>query len=155
MAVTRRKVAYVGALIGTDFKPYRVDYNEDLSQALLEAGAKFWTDHVLPKKPPAVDGSEGAARMVRALLPAPKGQILKANEATNALAQNYFEMAHLVNGYEQRLEEARELLMLACGEAAGIDGNGWRLRWGMREGHEVKAYKVATRRQFDMRRVSR
>jgi predicted phage-related endonuclease len=155
MAVTRRKVAYVGALIGTDFKPYRVDYLDDLGQMLLEAGAKFWTDHVLPKRPPAVDGSEGAARMVRALLPAPKGPILKANEATNALAQNYFEMMHHVKQYEQRLEEQRELLMLACGDAAGIDGAGWRLRWGMRAAHEVKAYMVAARRHFDMRRTSK
>lgn len=159
MYVSGHVVEHVGALVGTEVRPYRLELTPDLAhlvEALGEVADRFWTDHVVARKPPAVDGSEGSGRMLRGLFPRSSGATVRATPEVEQLAREYFEHKGELEKHEQALETVKQLLITACGEASELAGDGWRLKYTLREGYEVtpKPYLVPAGRRFDMRAVS-
>ncbi len=154
MHVVGVPVAYVGALIGTEIRTYRIERDADLEGALVETADRFWRDHVVTKKPPVPDGSDGSAAMVRALVGRPREDIVVASADTEGLAATYFEREAEKKLAEQRLEETKELLMLACAGHEGIKGKGWRLVFKERRESRVEAYVKKAYRHFDIRKVT-
>jgi predicted phage-related endonuclease len=156
MHVCALDLAYVGALIGTEVRTYVVPLDLETVGALVETADQFWTDHVKTGKPPAIDGSEGAGRMLRGLFPRQRGPTVKASADAETAARRYFGAKQDVDEAGARVEEARQLLMVACGEAEGLKGDGWRLLWKHVEAREVtpKPYTLAASRRFDMRKVA-
>lgn len=155
MHCTGLEEGFVGALIGTEVRTYRVALDHDLVGALVEAADRFWTDHVLTKTPPAIDGSAGSAEMLRALFPRPRGPIVRASAEIEERARAYFALKAEADAAAERLEEAKQGLISACGEAEGIQGKGWRLKYGWRDAVEVKAFTRAAGRAFDMRETNK
>ena len=153
MHVTGLPVAWVGALIGTEVRTYRVERDGDLEAALVETADRFWRDHVQSKRPPTPDGSDGAAKMVRELVGRPRDGMVAASADAEGLAAAYFALDREKRLAEQRLEETRELLMLACGAHEGLKGDGWRLLFKMRDEARVEAYTKKAYRHFDMRKA--
>jgi predicted phage-related endonuclease len=149
--VTGMPVEHIGALCGTEVRTYAIQPDTDLEGSLVEAADKFWTDHVEPRKPPAVDGSEGSGRMVRRLFPRDTGPIIQANAEAEGLARQYFELSRDIKGRTGQLENVKQLLALACGPASGLTGDGWRLRLAWREPSEVKGFTRDGYRHFDLR----
>lgn len=153
MHVLGLEQGYVGALIGTEVRTYPVRLDRDLVGALVEVADRFWTDHVLTKRPPAIDGSGGATEMLRALFPRQKGPMLRAAASVEDAARQYFTLKREAETAEGRFEAAKQALILACGEAEGIIGDGWRLKYAWRDAVEVspKPYVRPGGRHFDMR----
>src|SRR5690606_993674 len=52
MLCTEIKVAYVAALIRSEFHLYRIERDEELCQSIAECNKRFWKDHVEPRIPP-------------------------------------------------------------------------------------------------------
>jgi predicted phage-related endonuclease len=153
--VTAIPVVLVGALIGTEVRTYRIERDEDLVGVLVEEADKFLRDHVTPRKPPAVDGTEGSGRMLRALFPRPTGPMVRASAEAEERAKAYFHWKHQVEVAEANLEGVKQALIAACGESEGIVGSTWRMKLGMRKGYTVdrQSYTVPEARTFDMREV--
>lgn len=156
--VSGHVVEHVGALLGTEVRAYRIELTPDVAsliEALREVADRFWRDHVVTNRPPAIDGSEGARRMLKALFPKVTVACVQADAQADQLVRDYFERKTAVAQAEQRLEETRQLLITACGSAEGIVGEGWRLLYKHREGYEVtpKPYTVPAGRHFDLRKV--
>ena len=157
--VTERPVNHVGALLGTELRTYVIDaerdHLENLVGPLIEIADQFWADHVLPKRAPPLDGSEGASRMLRAMFPRNRGPMFRASEQVEEIAKRYFAVRAALKPLEVELEQHEQLLKLATGEAEGIKGDGWRLYYRWREPVDVPAYTRKGFRQFDMRSVNR
>jgi hypothetical protein len=156
--VTGLPVDYVGALVGAEVRTYavRLEDVEDLVGELEDVAERFMRDHVVTKKPPPVDGTAGAERMLRALHPEPTGPRRRAGPQTEAAARAYFSARAAELDARKAIARAKQELMSFCGGAAGIVGDGWRLKANMRAGYEVgpkSAYVVAPRRRFDCRAV--
>lgn len=153
MHVLDLPIAYVGALLGTEVRTYRVRRDDELIGSLVEVADRFWTDHVLAKRPPPIDGSPGAEQMLRALFPRHKGPMLRAGDEVETRARAYFDFKREVESAQERFDGAKQALIAACGEAEGITGDGWRLRYTFREAVEVspKPYTRPAGRHFDMR----
>lgn len=151
--VTSMPLVHVGALIGTEVRPFVVRPDPDLEEALIEAADRFWTDHVLPRKPPPVDGSEGAKRMLRAVWPRERRHMLRAGPEIEQLARQYFEANRTKQSAEAAAELARQQLAEIVGEHEGIAGDGWRLLLRWQEPCEVAASSRAGYRRFDLRPV--
>jgi predicted phage-related endonuclease len=152
--VAMQPVSFVGALIGTEVRAYRVELTSDVAElveVLRDVADRFWSDHVLTKRPPSIDGSEGSARMLKSMFPRAKGPMVRASEDAESAAAMYFAATVEVAAAKQRKETAQQLLIAACGEAEGIAGNGWRLRYAMRKPYHVDAHDVAEGRRFDLR----
>lgn len=58
-------VCDVPALIAGDFRLYRVAYDEETYDLLVEAVDRFWVDHVLPKRPPEPTALPNDAEAIR------------------------------------------------------------------------------------------
>jgi predicted phage-related endonuclease len=157
MHVCALELAYVGALIGTEVRTYVVPLDLDTVGALVETADQFWTDHVKTGKPPTIDGSEGAGRMLRGLFPRQRGPTVKASQDAETAARHYFGAKADVDEATARVEESRQLLMVACGEAEGLVGDGWRLLWKHVDAREVtpKPYTLPASRRFDLRKMGK
>jgi len=156
MHVTTLPLAFVGALVGTEVRTYRLERTPDVDTligALCEIADRFWVDHVLARKPPTLDGSEGATKMIRAAFPAPRDPMVRASPDAERAAALYFASKAAKATTEREHETAKQLLIAACGQAEGLVGDGWRLRMPARKAYSVspKPYTVPEGRRFDMR----
>lgn len=70
MAVTELPRWYLGVLVlGVGFYDLVVERNDDDIDALTEAEGRFWHDHVVPRVPPAPDGSDCTSKVLDMLYP--------------------------------------------------------------------------------------
>lgn len=129
MACTGASFVDVAALMGTEFRTYRIRSNAEVQAKLIAKGRAFWEQYVIPRKPPPVDGSEGASKMLKALYPRGGRESITADESLEQLVA--------------KLEEAREELDRATTEkrrweneikavlkdASGAHGTGWKIRY--------------------------
>lgn len=147
-------VSYVGALIGAKPLFWIVENDDALAGALLDSGQAFHERHVLPRRPPPPDGSEGARRMLKAVWPrARKATALKASRQAELLASEYLEAHRAVKLAEDIKERAAQELIVIAEDFERVDGDGWRLLRGERKGYSVAAHEVAPGRMFDLRKV--
>jgi predicted phage-related endonuclease len=148
---------HVGALIWPGVRTYTVERDLELEGLLVEEADRFWQDHVLAKKPPPVDGTEGSRRMLARLFPKSNGARFKASPQVEELARDYFDTKKDLTHAEQLHEQAKQLLILAAGETDGIDGDGWRLHHKLRNAYDAtpSPYHVEAKRHFDMRATSK
>jgi putative phage-type endonuclease len=154
MIVKRVPVCYVGALLGAKPKFYVVEHDEDLASMLLEEGERFYREHILARVPPPVDGSEGAKRMLAAVWPRNRGNMVKASRQAEDLAFEYFHQARTAKEAEAAKELAGQQLREMIAAADGIAGDGWRALCKWREPVEVKAHTKQGYRALDIRKVS-
>lgn len=148
-------VCYAGALIGATPRFWIVESDPDMASALIEAGQGFYEAHVVPRRPPPVDGTDGARRMLAAVWPRAKAATIKASPDVEAHARAYFE-AHEA---EKRAAAAKSLasqeLIAYAGEHERVEGDGWRLLLGNREATRVEAHERKPYRAFDCRPVKK
>lgn len=153
--VARVPRCFIGALIGTEVRAYTVDVTTsdmlDLTGTLCGLADGFWLDHVLPKKPPEIDGSEGSGRMLRQLFPRSRGTEVLAGPEAEDLAREYFAARKSAKAWDAEVERVKQLLTAVCAENEVLTGDGWRLRRPARAGYHVPAHDVAEGRGFDMR----
>lgn len=155
--VSRHVVEHVGALCGTELRVYRLELSPDVAhliEALCEVADRFWTDHVVARKPPPLDGTEGATRMLQSLYPVPRGPAVRASAELEAQIGRYFALQAESKAAEQVLKTAKQELISVCGDSEAILGEGWRLLYAMQKGYVVKnEYEVPAMRKFDLRKV--
>lgn len=156
--VSRRAVEHILALCGTDEPVYRLELGPDMAhliEALIEVADRFWVDHVVARKPPPLDGSEGATRMLRALYREPRGPAVRASAELEAQIARYFALKDEAEGVGEKVATAKQELISACGDHERIVGEGWQLRYAPQKGYVVKAreYEVPAMRKFDLRRT--
>ncbi len=130
MLVTGERFAMVAALIGgSEVRTYHVPYDADLAAALEERAKRFWTRHILARVPPSVDGSEGAASMVKALFPRHERAIRQATEAECALVEELRKAKATLAEHERRVELAKQRLKTSIGDAEAVLGADFKIRF--------------------------
>lgn len=68
LAVTGLERAYIAVLIGgRDYRPFELARDNDDIAALIAVEHAFWHDHVVPRVPPPIDGTESTSDAIRAL----------------------------------------------------------------------------------------
>lgn len=157
LTVVGVKKAYVAAMLATEDEPrlYEIEHDPDLEVAVLEACDDFRRNHLEPRIPPPFDGTEAAARLVKALFPRPTRDMLASTPETETLAAAYFAAKEREKCARDEAEQAAALLCAHIGEHEGISGAGWRALWTHRDEVEVKAFTRKAHRAFDLRRVGK
>lgn len=112
-----------------DWRILPCPYDPDLAAALVDIGRDFWTNHVLPDKPPPIDSSSSyrsylAKRWPRDLLPMKRAP----EEAAQWVAQRR-QAQHDIVVADERKSEAENQLRSLIGEHEGLLGEGWRVTW--------------------------
>jgi putative phage-type endonuclease len=147
----RTPVCYAGALIGATPRFWLVESDEDLAAALLEAGQEFHERHVVPRIPPAPDGTEGARKMLAAIWPKAKGATIKASPEAEEAARAYFEASKSLKVVEAAKEQAAQDLIAYAQDFERVEGDGWRLLLAERPAVHIEAYDKKAYRHFDLR----
>lgn len=154
MHVSGSDIEHVGALTGTEVRTYTIDRAkdgiDDLVGSLAEEADRFWTDHVLTKTPPPIDGSAGAKRMLAARWPRQRTGMVKAGPDAEQAARAYFEAKAACEAAETSKELAAQRLKEMTRDFEGLDGDGWRLLLKWREPTSYTVDKEGYR-HFDCR----
>ncbi|GIO03421.1 hypothetical protein J5TS2_40890 [Brevibacillus halotolerans] len=70
MAVTDYEAWWIAVLIGGNKFVYkRIERDDDIINHLIQAESSFWNNHVIPKVPPLLDGSEASTNFLKQLYP--------------------------------------------------------------------------------------
>ena len=130
LAVRRRQVCRVFALIGDDLRPYVVERDDETIAALRERAADFWERFVLPKVRPPLDFADSKTLdTLRRLYPGTDGSAIEAtamHEHWRAVLETAQDM---VKKYEGVVDGAKAHLMAEMGNAALLkftDGKAYR-----------------------------
>jgi predicted phage-related endonuclease len=158
MFVTGLPYCIVAAMIGTEVRTYRIDFDKEAAEyasALVELGDRFRKDHVLTRRPPPIDGSESSRNMLAELFPKAGTAQVRADEEAEAAARSYFEGKRQEKAAKELQDNAKTALMAKIQGNYGVVGDGWRCNWVDVKGYHVDAhaYDVEARRKFDLRKV--
>lgn len=135
LLVAQIPLAYVAVLIGgSDYREYEVKADREVEGSMQAAAEKFWTDHVLTGREPAIDGEASTAEYL--------SRKFKVNDDQVRVAT--IEEAGLLDGYRQLLEHMEALesqkglyenqIKNAIGPQKGIVGPSGKVTWAWQPG---------------------
>ncbi len=112
------------------FTIYRINRDNELIQGLIDAGERFWTDHVLTGIPPALDGSKSATEYLKKKYPSDLGPLLEPTDPEIiALCEQYREIRKIAKNWEVQESELANRLRNFIGDAAGMQGSWGKITW--------------------------
>ncbi|HQG06786.1 MAG TPA: YqaJ viral recombinase family protein [Anaerohalosphaeraceae bacterium] len=135
MAACGTETGYVVAFLGgRGFRLYRIKNDNDVKQMILQRAVQFWTENVMADKPP-VDS-------------APTIEFLKNRkrykepqiELPEELAADYLAAKEAVKVAEERLNSAKEKILMALGDYESGQAGAWRVLYPeySRKGIDIK-----------------
>lgn len=130
MAITGFDVWDVAVLLGgNDFRVYTVRRDPDLEAMILDRCIRFWNDHVIPRVPPPVDGSEATNKLLRGLWT--KTTPLRVTATPEAIehAEAYAKAKANIEAWEAEKRKHESALMAAIGDLEGLDATTFRVTW--------------------------
>jgi len=137
MMVTGALVCDVPVRIGSDFRIYTVDRDEEMCAILMESGARFWLEHVIPQIPPAPQTLEDCQRRWAM---ATKGKQVELDaEVVQAVLELQRQCA-VATAAEKRIKELRTIVAMAM-----EDGE-----CGTWEGEPIVTYPVRARAGYEV-----
>ncbi|MCL6599542.1 MAG: YqaJ viral recombinase family protein [Alicyclobacillus macrosporangiidus] len=145
MAVTGLPKWWIAVLIGGNkFVHKCVERDDTIIQCLIDLERDFWNNHVVPKIPPAFDGSEASTELLSALYPTSKpGTAIELPPDAEKWLRQYEEAAADEKAASERKEEAANQLkaLLADNEVGWIGDRKvtWKSVSSMR--FDTKAFK--------------
>jgi len=137
MDITGEPWCDVSALLpGADFRTYRIDSDPETQANIRAAAERFWIENVRAGVPPA----ELPAKVE---YPRHAGDLMiVADDAAEALVTR-LALARVEGSMsEAKQEELKEQLRKMIGNAAGMQGQGWRIRWKANRDSEKTDWKL-------------
>ncbi len=140
--------AYVGALLGTEFRSYIVEREPNLEAALCQLADGFWRSHVLTRLPPAPDGSESARKMLASVFRKVNVGLVSAPAEAEEWAERYRAAKAAREAAETDEETAKQNLQRLIGENEGIESPHFKATWKWQKGGRVEAFDRKPTRTF-------
>ena len=130
LAVTGRDYIDFALLIaGSKYREYRVERDEELIEALVEAESRFWHDHVLAQVPPPVDGTDASRELLNARFPKAELASIEPPPGFESLALEWLSLKAAHKAEEARLNELGNLMREALGPAEAASGPHYSVTW--------------------------
>ncbi len=138
MGVTGWTYMYIVALVGKKLTWLHIPRNQDVIDTILERGKDFWFNHVIPRIPPAPDGSESAGQALKVLYPAEDGDKVELHQFIKEYDE-YKTLNKEIKSKTQRLDQIKQIIQAAMGtaEVALIGERKATWKTQNREGHWV------------------
>lgn len=141
------KYGYLAVLIGGNtFRYFRVDRDEEVITMIVDLEKEFWENHVLPKNPPEIDGSEASTKLLDVIYPADevkKEEIKELPTEAAILIKEYESAAKL----EEDFKAAKTAAANKLKDMMGDHGK------GIIYDREIKWTPVKGRKGFDSKRL--
>ncbi|MHB9144674.1 MAG: YqaJ viral recombinase family nuclease [Symbiobacteriia bacterium] len=135
MAVTGAKRWYLAVLVlNQGFHVFTIERDEEEIAALIEAEKHFWEVNVLQRVPPAPDGSESTAEVIKGMYPAARrGLEAVALFGSEAKISAFQELDAEVKRLEKQRDAIKQELQLALGDAEIGAAHGYAVEWRNQE----------------------
>lgn len=151
MLVTGSAAWEVAVLIGgNDFRVYRlkrdVEFEAHLKQRLLD----WWKKHMVEGVAPSMSGSRGVRDYLARRFPRETGPIIKATTEADIAAGRLGRARLALDEFEKDKAVQENILKSIIGEAAGIEGDGWRVSWKATKGRRVRNFDVFIGKMVDL-----
>lgn len=109
-----------------EIRIYRIDYTpaaQAMAVRLAARVTRWWDKHIIGGAPPEADGSDATRETLRAMYGREdNGEMIDPTYATHALVAEYRRASSACDATDAAKESARNRLVAAIGEAAGIKG---------------------------------
>lgn len=148
MLVTGVSLVYVPALIGTELRIYEVHRDADLEGALVELGSRFWTQHVVARKPPTHDGSDGARRMLASVWPRESAGLVSAPSEAEDIARAWLEADRAEKAACAAKERAAQAMKSLLAYREGFVSPNFKVTWRWQKASHVAAHTREPQRRF-------
>jgi len=132
----------VAVLIDDELKIYTVLANPDLQALILERVPAWWQRHVVEGIAPDVDGSEAAARHLRATLRQIRPEPRTGTDAEEALMRDLVDINARLRDLEGKKSLVTQQLMRATGEDAGIRTPAGKFVWMATKGRTTTRWEA-------------
>lgn len=132
----------IAAPIDGELAEYPIAADAELQGMLMDAAERFWRDHVEPRRPPPPDASDNYSAFLRRRFETSKGPVRRADAVSSEWAARFREARAERERWEEQEKLARQHLEAAIGDAEGIDGNGWSVRWPWVKGRTEVNWKA-------------
>lgn len=131
LAVTGYDACRVVAMIGgaLPLKVYTVERDEDYIRDLIEVESEFWFRNVIEGIQPEPDGNPAAEEFIRRRHPADTEPLRVATPEEYLLVQEWHAAKAALDAQERTTDELRQKITARIGDAAGIEGPGFRVTW--------------------------
>lgn len=120
---------HLAAPINGDLAVYTIRRDVELQGVLVEAGERFWRDHVEKKVPPPLDGSDSATAWLARRFPRSRGAMVTATAQDEVLAAEFLEARTATDAAELRQELMAQRLKERIGDADGIETTVGKFTW--------------------------
>lgn len=145
LLVTGESRCEVAVLIDDELKLYTVLANPDLQALILERVPAWWQRHIVEGIAPDVDGSEAAARHLRATLRQIRPEPRTGTDAEEALMRDLTDINARLRDLEGKKSLVTQQLMLATGEDAGILTPAGKFAWTATRGRTTTKWETVAR----------
>ena len=130
MAVTGARKWYLAVLVlHRDFHVFEVERDEDEIESLIEAERRFWEEHVVPQIPPAPDGSDSAAKAIKAMFPEAKQGETVALFGMEDTLRRIRELDSQIEDLEREREALKQKVQAEMGTAEFGRAQGYLVSW--------------------------
>lgn len=129
-AIPVPKVDVAALRSGQKLVQFVYESDEQFEAMLLEAGLKFWRDHILPKRPPRLDGGDGSKALLKKWFPSGGGTVRAANLAEVPLLEHFRELKQQFDSIEERLEVQKNIVRQLIGNDKGLSWQGGKVMNG-------------------------
>lgn len=137
--------ADIVALLYGEPRIYTIDRDLDLEGVLIEAGLRFWRDHVETGRPPPVDATPDYGEYIAKRFASHGEAVREADAEAEQWAAKLREAKAAIKGAEAVEQEARNHLQALIGDAAGIKGAGWSVSWKTVKGRSSTDWEALAR----------
>lgn len=118
LLITGAKQAYIAYLIGNrNFNVKEIQRNDEVIERLVNAAQNFWENNVIPRVPPAPDGSASSKEILKRMYPKEdQAKAINLPELTEdyKLYKEYSEQMKLIN---PQIEAIKQKIMFLMGAA--------------------------------------
>ena len=142
MAVTGADKWYLAVLIlGSDFKYYELQRDQEEIDALMAAEAELW-EHVKGKTEPPVDGEDPTTEAVKAVYTDSVAESVSLF-GREALLQEWAKLKEQIKDIEKRVDEIENTIKVDMGNAEEGACEGWKITWKPRSKNTFQAKDFA------------
>lgn len=114
---------------GQQMRIYTIQRDRDLEDLMIEAGGRFWVEHVLAGVQPTPDGSESFRRYLAGRYPRDSRPLRAASAEEVELAERLRDAEKQAQAIESQRTELQNRLKASIAEAGGIFADGWKVLW--------------------------
>lgn len=146
MSLLDREAAHVAVLVGgQELRVFTVQRNRSLEAYLLEQAEKFWIAHVLADEPPPLGDSAAAAAYLKKSFPRETIELRKPTDRELAMVETYADARVKAKHWVSLKEGLENQLKFHIANAAGLDGEDWKISWKKTADGSSTAWEAAAR----------